>query len=155
MKRVVVIAAGIALGLSLAASAQENRSEFSLQGAGLFASSDDRKWNGLQRHRKWRHLGHLSLPSESLDLRRRRLTASASTRKNIRCLPSRFAFSLASINSPGAFVFNLVSRPHWRVNAVFPHGRRSRAVRAHRRSIQFAFQCANAGEGRILCTAWE
>jgi opacity protein-like surface antigen len=36
MKRVVVIAAGIALGLSLAASAQENRSEISLQGGGLF-----------------------------------------------------------------------------------------------------------------------
>jgi opacity protein-like surface antigen len=36
MKRVVVIAAGIVLGLSLAASAQENRSEISLQGGGLF-----------------------------------------------------------------------------------------------------------------------
>ena len=36
MKRVVVIAVGIALGLSVAASAQENRSEISLQGGGLF-----------------------------------------------------------------------------------------------------------------------
>ena len=38
MKRVVVIALGIALGLSVAASAQENRSEISLQGGGLFTS---------------------------------------------------------------------------------------------------------------------
>jgi len=36
MKRVVVVAMGIALGITLAASAQENRSEISLQGAGLF-----------------------------------------------------------------------------------------------------------------------
>ena len=36
MKSVVVIAMGIALGLSVAASAQENRSEISLQGGGLF-----------------------------------------------------------------------------------------------------------------------
>lgn len=40
MKRVVVIAMGIALGLSVAASsAQENRSEISLQGGGLFTRS--------------------------------------------------------------------------------------------------------------------
>jgi len=38
MKRLVVIAMGIALGLSVAASAQENRSEISLQGGGLFTS---------------------------------------------------------------------------------------------------------------------
>jgi opacity protein-like surface antigen len=36
MKRGVVVAMGIALGLSMAASAQENRSEISLQGGGLF-----------------------------------------------------------------------------------------------------------------------
>ena len=36
MKSAVVIAMGIALGLSVAASAQENRSEISLQGGGLF-----------------------------------------------------------------------------------------------------------------------
>lgn len=36
MKRVVVAAVGIAIGLSMAASAQENRSEISLQGGGLF-----------------------------------------------------------------------------------------------------------------------
>ncbi len=39
MKRVVVVAMVIALGLTLAASAQENRSEISLQGGGLFTSS--------------------------------------------------------------------------------------------------------------------
>ena len=39
MKRGVVIAMGIALGLSVAASAQENRSEISLQGGGLFTRS--------------------------------------------------------------------------------------------------------------------
>jgi len=39
MKRAVVIAMGIALGLSVAASAQENRSEISLQGGGLFTKS--------------------------------------------------------------------------------------------------------------------
>jgi opacity protein-like surface antigen len=39
MKRVVVMAMGIALGLSMAASAQENRSEISLQGVGLFTRS--------------------------------------------------------------------------------------------------------------------
>jgi opacity protein-like surface antigen len=36
MKRVVVAAVVIAIGLSMAASAQENRSEISLQGGGLF-----------------------------------------------------------------------------------------------------------------------
>jgi len=39
MRRAVVIAMGIALGLSVAASAQENRSEISLQGGGLFTKS--------------------------------------------------------------------------------------------------------------------
>jgi opacity protein-like surface antigen len=39
MRRVVVIAMGIALSLSVAASAQENRSEISLQGGGLFTRS--------------------------------------------------------------------------------------------------------------------
>jgi len=39
MKRVVVVAMVIVLGLTLAALAQENRSEISLQGAGLFTSS--------------------------------------------------------------------------------------------------------------------
>jgi opacity protein-like surface antigen len=39
MKRGVVVAMGIALGLSMAASAQENRSEISLQGGGLFTKS--------------------------------------------------------------------------------------------------------------------
>lgn len=39
MRRIVVIAVGIALGLSAAASAQENRSEISLQGGGLFTRS--------------------------------------------------------------------------------------------------------------------
>jgi opacity protein-like surface antigen len=39
MKSVVVIAMGISLGLSVAASAQENRSEISLQGGGLFTRS--------------------------------------------------------------------------------------------------------------------
>lgn len=38
MKRVVVMAAGIALGLSVAAAAQENRSEIGLQGGGLFTT---------------------------------------------------------------------------------------------------------------------
>lgn len=38
MKRVVVIVAGVVLSLSLAASAQENRSEISVQGSGLFTS---------------------------------------------------------------------------------------------------------------------
>src|SRR5215469_10107843 len=39
MKRVVVVSLGIVLCFSLAASAQENRSEISLQGAGLFTRS--------------------------------------------------------------------------------------------------------------------
>ncbi len=39
MKRMVVIAVGIILSTSLAASAQENRSEISLQGTGLFTTS--------------------------------------------------------------------------------------------------------------------
>ncbi|MBZ5684320.1 MAG: outer membrane beta-barrel protein [Acidobacteriia bacterium] len=39
MKRIVVLVVGIALGLSVAASAQENRSEISLQGGGLFTKS--------------------------------------------------------------------------------------------------------------------
>jgi opacity protein-like surface antigen len=39
MRHGVVIAMGIALGLSVAASAQENRSEISLQGGGLFTRS--------------------------------------------------------------------------------------------------------------------
>jgi opacity protein-like surface antigen len=39
MRRIVVIAMGISLGLSAAASAQENRSEISLQGGGLFTRS--------------------------------------------------------------------------------------------------------------------
>lgn len=39
MKRVVVAAVGIAIGLSMAASAQENRSEISLQGGGLFTKA--------------------------------------------------------------------------------------------------------------------
>jgi opacity protein-like surface antigen len=39
MKRVVVVAVGIVLSFSLMASAQENRSEISLQGTGLFTSS--------------------------------------------------------------------------------------------------------------------
>ena len=39
MNRAVVTAAGIFLGLSLAASGQENRSEISLQGSGLFTKS--------------------------------------------------------------------------------------------------------------------
>jgi opacity protein-like surface antigen len=39
MRRVVVMTMGVALGLSVAASAQENRSEISLQGGGLFTKS--------------------------------------------------------------------------------------------------------------------
>jgi outer membrane autotransporter protein len=39
MKKVVVIAVGIVLSFRLAASAQENRSEISLQGSGLFTRS--------------------------------------------------------------------------------------------------------------------
>jgi len=39
MKKVVVIAVVVALGLSVAASAQESRSEISLQGGGLFTRS--------------------------------------------------------------------------------------------------------------------
>lgn len=39
MNRVVIMAAGIVLSVSLAASAQENRSEISLQGTGLFTNS--------------------------------------------------------------------------------------------------------------------
>ena len=39
MNRVLVMAVGIVLGVSLAASAEENRSEMSLQGTGLFTSS--------------------------------------------------------------------------------------------------------------------
>jgi opacity protein-like surface antigen len=39
MRRVVVMTMGVALGLSVAASAQENRSEISLQSGGLFTRS--------------------------------------------------------------------------------------------------------------------
>ena len=39
MKRVVVMAVGIVLSFSLTSFAQENRSEISLQGTGLFTSS--------------------------------------------------------------------------------------------------------------------
>jgi hypothetical protein len=39
MKRVVVMAVGVMLSFSLASFAQENRSEISLQGTGLFTSS--------------------------------------------------------------------------------------------------------------------
>jgi hypothetical protein len=40
MNRAVVTAVGIVVGLALAASAQENRSEISLQGGGLFTTSN-------------------------------------------------------------------------------------------------------------------
>lgn len=39
MKRVLIVSLGMVLCISLAASAQENRSEISLQGTGLFTSS--------------------------------------------------------------------------------------------------------------------
>ena len=39
MNRAVVTAVGVVLGLSLAASAQENRSEISFEGSGLFSKS--------------------------------------------------------------------------------------------------------------------
>jgi len=39
MKRVLVVTLGMFVCISLAASAQENRSEISLQGSGLFTSS--------------------------------------------------------------------------------------------------------------------
>ena len=151
MKSVVVIAMGIALGLSVAASAQENRSEISLQGGGLFKIKRyDRKWHFVQHDRERRHFGDVSLPFEPLDLGRKAAYGfSVDTQKYSGLFRAHFAFSPASIDFTGRLRLESSRRGrHSRVNAVpAGMGGGAHAVRAHRRSVQLALGRAGRRRG--------
>ena len=66
-KLVMLVTLGMVLCFSLAASAQENRSEISLQGNWFVPRKGDGKWYGLQRHKQRWIYRYLSIPPDSLD----------------------------------------------------------------------------------------
>jgi opacity protein-like surface antigen len=114
MKRVVVINLGIVLCFSLAASAQENRSEISLQGTGLFTRSmtgngvaysatDSGGFLGTYRY----HLNHWISVEGAYGY-------SLDTQKYSN--PSAFRIPSGIHNFTGSVVMNLPSRGHSHFN---------------------------------------
>ena len=115
MKRVVVVTLGIAVCLSLAASAQENRSEISLQGTGLFTRSttgngvvysatDSGGFLGTYRY----HLNHWISVEGAYGY-------SVDTQKYSN-LSGAFRIPSGIHNFTGSFVINLPSRSHSHFN---------------------------------------
>jgi outer membrane autotransporter protein len=115
MKRVLIVSLGMVLCISLAASAQENRSEISLQGTGLFTSSttgngtdysatNSGGFLGTYRH----HLNHwISLEGAygySVNTQKYSLSSSA------------FRIQSGIHDFTGSVVMNLPSRSHSRIN---------------------------------------
>lgn len=115
MKRVLIVSLGMVLCISLAASAQENRSEISLQGTGLFTSSttgngtdysatNSGGFLGTYRY----HLNHwISLEGAygySVNTQKYSLSSSA------------FRIQSGIHDFTGSVVMNLPSRSHSRIN---------------------------------------
>lgn len=115
MKRVLIVSLGMVLCISLAASAQENRSEISLQGTGLFTSSTTGNGTdysatssggflGTYRY----HLNHwISLEGAygySVNTQKYSLSSSA------------FRIQSGVHDFTGSLVMNLPSRSHSRIN---------------------------------------
>jgi outer membrane autotransporter protein len=115
MKRVLILSLGMVLCISLAASAQENRSEISLQGTGLFTSSttgngtdysatNSGGFLGTYRY----HLNHwISLEGAygySVNTQKYSLSSSA------------FRIQSGIHDFTGSVVMNLPSRSHSRIN---------------------------------------
>ena len=115
MNRAVVTAVGMVLGLSLAASAQENRSEISFEGSGLFSKSttgngtaySTTNSGGLLGTYRF-HLKHwISLEGSygyRVDTQKYSLSSSA------------FRIQSGIHNFTGSLVMNLPSRNHSRLN---------------------------------------
>ena len=115
MKRGVVIAMGIARGLSVAASAQENRSEISLQGGGLFTGSTTGNgtsysttesggvW-GTYRYHLNRWISVEGAYGYSVNTQKYSLSSSA------------FRIQSGIHDFTGSLVFNLPSHRHSRIN---------------------------------------
>ena len=114
-KLVVLITLGVSLGFSVAASAQENRSEISLQGGGFFTASTTRNGavysatssGGLLATYRY-HLTHwISLEGAygySVNTQKYSLSSNA------------FRIQSAVHDFTGSIVMNLPSRTHSRVN---------------------------------------
>jgi len=115
MKRMLIVSLGMVLCISLAASAQENRSEISLQGTGLFTSSTTGNGTdysatssggflGTYRY----HLNHwISLEGAygySVNTQKYSLSSSA------------FRIQSGVHDFTGSLVMNLPSRSHSRIN---------------------------------------
>jgi outer membrane autotransporter protein len=118
MKRVLVIAMGIVLCFSLAASAQENRSEISLQGTGLFTRSTTGNSTAYSATESGGFLGtyryHLNqwisvegAYGYSVDTQKYSLASSA------------FRIQSGIHDFTGSLVLNLPSRHHSRINPYF------------------------------------
>jgi len=115
MKRVVVAAVGIAIGLSMAASAQENRSEISLQGGGLFtkgttgngtsySTTESGGVLGTYRYHLSRWISVEGAYGYSVNTQKYSLTSSA------------FRIQSGIHDFTGSLVLNLPSHRHSRVN---------------------------------------
>lgn len=121
MRNAIVPAVSLIFLLSLAATAQENRSEFSLQGAGFFASSvtgngtaySATESGGLISTYRY-HLNHWISAEASYGF-------SLDTQKyQVSSEPFRIQSGIHQFT--GAFVLNLLSRPHSRVTPYFLMG---------------------------------
>lgn len=121
MRNAIVPAVSLIFLLSLAATAQENRSEFSLQGAGFFASSvtgngtayGATESGGLISTYRY-HLNHWISAEASYGF-------SLDTQKyQVSSEPFRIRSGIHQFT--GAFVLNLLSRPHSRATPYFLMG---------------------------------
>jgi hypothetical protein len=144
MRRIVVIAMGISLGLSAAASAQENRSEISLQGGGLFTRSTMGNGTsysttesggvlGTYRYHLNRWISVEGAYGYSVNTQKYSLSSSAFRIQRLYRKPG-LESSLA---------------PELAYESVLAGWRRSTAFRSYKRSVQYSLGRSGPDEGSI------
>ena len=153
MKRVVVIAVGIVLSTSLAASAQENRSEISFQGTGLFTTSttgngtsygatESGGFLGTYRY----HLNHwISVEGAygySVNTQKYALSSGA------------FRIQSGIHDFTGSLVVNLPSHRHSRINPYLLAGGGALRFAPTSDQVQYAVGRSGANQGSVRIRGW-